>query len=73
MKLRVIRKSHTKGGKTFTAGMVFDGTERELSVFSDRLERVVEGKPKPATEQRKAGRPKKEQVNTDGDANTNAE
>lgn len=45
MKLRVTRKGHARpeGGRvvTYWPGDTFDGTERELKAFSDRLERVA--------------------------------
>lgn len=55
MRLEVTRKSHSrsepsKDGKrrvvTYRQGESFDGTERELTVFSDRLKASVPDKPK---------------------------
>lgn len=56
MQLRVTRKSHTRSetGKDgrlvavrYDKGKTFDGTERELKTFGDRLERVSGGGDKP--------------------------
>ena len=56
MRLEVTRKSHSrsepskKGGKrrlvSYEQGDTFDGTERELLAFSDRLKASVPDKPK---------------------------
>ena len=56
MRLEVTRRSHhrsepsKKGGKrrvvTYRTGESFDGTERELLAFSDRLKASVPEKPK---------------------------
>lgn len=51
MKLKVTHKYHSRSedGRpvTYRKGDSFDGTERELKAFGDRLERVA-GKPKAA-------------------------
>ena len=61
MRLEVERKSHhrSENGKvvTYRQGESFDGTERELLVFSDRLKASVPDKPR-----RKARADKSEQV-----------
>ena len=55
MRLEVTRKSHhrsepSKGGKrravTYRVGDSFEGTERELLAFSDRLKASIPEKPK---------------------------
>lgn len=50
MRLEVERKSHHRSEKgkvvTYRQGESFDGTERELLVFSDRLKASVPDKPK---------------------------
>lgn len=40
IKLRVTRAHHTHQGVTYRAGETFDGTERLLAAFGDRLQRA---------------------------------
>jgi hypothetical protein len=59
MRLRVTRKGHNHGGKRLAVGDEFDGSEKLLAAFPDRLE-VVEAP--------KRGRPKAEKAEPDADA-----
>lgn len=40
MKLIVTRRQHTHAGKTYRVGESFDGSERLLAAFGDRLEKA---------------------------------
>lgn len=39
---------HTRGRDTYKAGESFEGTERELNAFGDKLERVEQAEAEPA-------------------------
>lgn len=67
MRLTVTRKHHTHAGKTYRVGDEFDGSEKLLTAFSDRLAPVdTQVKTMPAPQEpKKRGRPKKAEMNAD--------
>lgn len=62
MRLRVTRKHHTHAGKTYRVGDEFEGSERTLAAFGDRLEPVASQQIK-ISDKPKRGRPRKVKPN----------
>lgn len=65
MKLTVTRQHHTHQGKTYRAGETFEGSERLLAAFADRLA-PADTRIKTSDAPKKRGRPPK--VKSDADA-----
>jgi len=81
MRLRVKQNSgpHFKGGKRFTPGEEFDGTQAELNAFKDKLEEVKipvvddsQLKVSIPSGKNKRGRPKK-RVDNESDGRTSTD